>query len=1279
MEQRNAAQGALGHGCQDPAVLLPQETGPGAFGHHVVVRNQERIVGTGGLRPLVCHPTDQKVQGLGGREGSLSGGQDALDAGVRRGRGHARWLNQEHSVIVPIRVRSITTANHQDPDVCIREFAVLKQAANLAAQGTSVPTERETEYLRAVKEAGLMVLAEEQLALTHAQGLVDAVPGRKIQVIQADLRLRSIAKLAVPGEMRSKHGYNAKGMQARARSSLIAVIFVLALSSPGFAQRAQENVPAFRLGTIRDFSDLGLNRADLAADLEHQVNERYGELFRLSGDGRDGTVEIVLSSDAQGVIASVSVSGRLGSGNAAVIGLDPQRVSQALASALARAVYPTLGRETPPASLSAIRVVPVSFASDPALRIPIPSSTGIAASPFGRVAIAASVYSYEMDPAFRVIGQPGQLLQQAGATDAGLAFQYSTSGVLWTRGASTGVAVRLGDGFVQSFRTPIAFPYSFTVLPGGRAVLGDVSPSPDGSYGFYATGEAGPERIVLEPPVQTPTPSIATGPLGNLWIYDIIGQAVRIVRPDTGEDIGTITLLGVEVGDAVKSMVPLADGGLLALKQQELVRYDSAGIPLWTLRSVPGIVDSFRQVPAVSVDPTNGYIYLLSGTSNAWIVQLFDSRIAGRELSEAESAWAGITADIQAFRQPTQTYIAAAELAEEEGAIDLAFHWWSEAANRDPRNPMVREGRDRTQLARVLNSARRLAQDALVQLEDFGRTTAQIAYSDAQRMYELALPLSGRDPEIARELERLRAAFEEPDRRPQAPLRFAAITLPEIFPALIRNYAEDGLAEVTLENTSSQPVSGFTVGLSLGQYGAGESTIRVTESIRPGASATFRVPVVLRTEVFGVAEDLPVQAEISLVSEGGWELRRRSQTLLRRATSITWDNSGKLSSFIVPNEETVARFTAGLLAESAAGGDPEGSARESGGGGTLPAIIERAIRLADGLGTYGITYLEDPDSPFTEVLGEPSLVDTVRFPRTTLAYRIGDCDDTSALLASMYEAAGIRTAIVTTPGHVMIAFDTREATELAWLYDGPETAVFQHNGTIWLPVETTVIQKGFWAAWREGSALVDANRGRGQVEFIPLADARQSFPPAGIPAASFNVIAPAPSLVNSSVAESRAGMRAGVYAPQRQELVQQAARSGGRREAIYRNRLGILSAVFGDLTGAERAFNEAISAVPDYLPSYTNLANLSLAAGDAEAALETLARAIAVRPDAPVIHAIRAQAARLEGDERVVQDSLAILRRNDPELFQRVSELVGESGARAGVFQPVPVWDSDEP
>jgi len=100
----------------------------------------------------------------------------------------------------------------------------------------------------------------------------------------------------------------------------------------------------------------------------------------------------------------------------------------------------------------------------------------------------------------------------------------------------------------------------------------------------------------------------------------------------------------------------------------------------------------------------------------------------------------------------------------------------------------------------------------------------------------------------------------------------------------------------------------------------------------------------------------------------------------------------------------------------------------------LAGRLFRGIRVCDALGTYGIAYVEDPDSPISRVLGKSAVVDTVRFPRTTLLIRSGDCDDTSALLGSLLESVGVSTAIMTYPGHVFPAFDTGEPKENLWLF-----------------------------------------------------------------------------------------------------------------------------------------------------------------------------------------------------------------------------------------------------
>src|SRR5262249_13199108 len=74
--------------------------------------------------------------------------------------------------------------------------------------------------------------------------------------------------------------------------------------------------------------------------------------------------------------------------------------------------------------------------------------------------------------------------------------------------------------------------------------------------------------------------------------------------------------------------------------------------------------------------------------------------------------------------------------------------------------------------------------------------------------------------------------------------------------------------------------------------------------------------------------------------------------------------------------------------------------------------------LCEALGRMGIAYVPDPNNPYETVSGATKAVDTVSYPRQTLARRTGDCDDTSVLYAALLENVGIRTELVDVPGHL---------------------------------------------------------------------------------------------------------------------------------------------------------------------------------------------------------------------------------------------------------------------
>ncbi|MFW6293995.1 MAG: hypothetical protein ACOC7V_16970, partial [Spirochaetota bacterium] len=58
-------------------------------------------------------------------------------------------------------------------------------------------------------------------------------------------------------------------------------------------------------------------------------------------------------------------------------------------------------------------------------------------------------------------------------------------------------------------------------------------------------------------------------------------------------------------------------------------------------------------------------------------------------------------------------------------------------------------------------------------------------------------------------------------------------------------------------------------------------------------------------------------------------------------------------------------------------------------------------------------------------------VDFLQFPRQTLTYSSGDCDDLTALYIALLESVGVDTAFITVPGHIYAAFAVETSPEEA--------------------------------------------------------------------------------------------------------------------------------------------------------------------------------------------------------------------------------------------------------
>lgn len=98
----------------------------------------------------------------------------------------------------------------------------------------------------------------------------------------------------------------------------------------------------------------------------------------------------------------------------------------------------------------------------------------------------------------------------------------------------------------------------------------------------------------------------------------------------------------------------------------------------------------------------------------------------------------------------------------------------------------------------------------------------------------------------------------------------------------------------------------------------------------------------------------------------------------------------------------------------------------------------------------------------------------------TINLRRGDCDDLVVLYTSLLESAGINTAFVEVSdpqkdmAHLYLLFDTGlTASEGSLISSNEKRYVIREDtrgkSIVWIPIETTLVSRGFEEAWKTGA------------------------------------------------------------------------------------------------------------------------------------------------------------------------------------------------------------------
>ena len=268
--------------------------------------------------------------------------------------------------------------------------------------------------------------------------------------------------------------------------------------------------------------------------------------------------------------------------------------------------------------------------------------------------------------------------------------------------------------------------------------------------------------------------------------------------------------------------------------------------------------------------------------------------------------------------------------------------------------------------------------------------------------------------------------------------------------------------------------------------------------------------------------------------------------------------------------------------------------------------IYEALRL------FGMNYIRDPSTPY-DVLSEDELaIDYLQFPRQTLQYKAGDCDDLSILYSSLLEAAGIETAFITVPGHIYVAFALKTIPEeIRKAFSNPEDLIYLH-GKAWLPVEVTLLDQGFLKSWETGLSLwtkYEEQRG-----FFPVHTAWEIYKPVGFASRSSDLDLPDSHLFADEFSRELERFIQRELQPRVDKLMLELAGSN-RKERVY-NKIGVLYARFGLYDRAEIEFKKG-TALFSY-SSLVNLGNIYFLREDYEMARDTFLQALETRPQSSV-------------------------------------------------------------
>ena len=329
-------------------------------------------------------------------------------------------------------------------------------------------------------------------------------------------------------------------------------------------------------------------------------------------------------------------------------------------------------------------------------------------------------------------------------------------------------------------------------------------------------------------------------------------------------------------------------------------------------------------------------------------------------------------------------------------------------------------------------------------------------------------------------------------------LQIGLTELDPVFPVLYSWYENNSFGKIEITNKEDTSITDVTVSFFQPQYMAHAKECATFKRIKCDETVSVDLYAFFNEQMLELREKTDTSSYIIVnYSRLG---KKYSQTYaldvpVYGRNNMSWDDDRRAAVFVSSKDPAAmqfAKYTASIVRDNLCI--------------DVPVNIQYAIGIFQTLNEFGLNYVVDPTSAFADNVGTSS-IDFLQFPYQTLMYRGGDCDDLSILVCSLFEAVGIDTAFITVPGHIFMAFDSGLTPEQAKTIFKNRSEYIVDDGKVWMPLEITLSDEGFYRACRYGAREWNAAEAKGAAALYKMHDSWKIYQPISVPGASafFNI------------------------------------------------------------------------------------------------------------------------------------------------------------------------------